>query len=191
MRVASVIRLAIAWPRQPGVDVPLNISATALISGKPGTSNSTLAAIATLEVSLNAGKAQQQPRYRRSDKRRQAKLISGFIWRAVRIWRTSIAPLAIRSPKSSAAAAVEHAETSTGQAHHQHHQPARVAQRPDPFKATRHVVRIRQTCSARITICCTSVTTCILMPRSTFLRVGGQARRAHWQGGQHHRIGGD
>ena len=42
--------------RQPGVDVPLNISATALISGKPGTSNSTLAAIATLEVSLNAGR---------------------------------------------------------------------------------------------------------------------------------------
>src|SRR5690606_15229088 len=43
-QVARVSRLAIAQRASPVLIWPLNMSATALISGKPGTSSSTLAA---------------------------------------------------------------------------------------------------------------------------------------------------
>lgn len=104
MQVASVSRLAIAQRASPVLTCPLNISATALISGKPGTSNSTLAAIATLEVSLNAGRRSSSPEIDVATNAVRQKLISGFIWRAVRIWRTSIAvPLAIKVTRKASA----------------------------------------------------------------------------------------
>ncbi|MNH29842.1 hypothetical protein D3C79_900940 [compost metagenome] len=76
---------------------PLNISATALINGNPGTNNSTLAAIATVEVSLNVGNRNNRPETEVATNAVRQKFISGFIWRAVSIWRTHIArPLAIK-----------------------------------------------------------------------------------------------
>ncbi|MNV67664.1 hypothetical protein D3C71_1604720 [compost metagenome] len=97
MQVASVSKLAIAQRARPVFTWPLNISATALISGKPGTSNSTLAAIATLEVWWKNGTRNSRPETDVATKAVRQKLISGFIWRAVSIWRTNIArPLAIK-----------------------------------------------------------------------------------------------
>ncbi|MOA25304.1 hypothetical protein D3C78_1460200 [compost metagenome] len=41
-------------------------------------------------------------------------------------------------------AAVQHAKAATGQCHHQHHQPTRIAQRANFLEASGHVVRVRQ-----------------------------------------------
>ena len=61
MQVARVSRLAIAQRASPVLICPLNISATALINGKPGTSSRTLAAMAMVGVLAKVGRRSSSP----------------------------------------------------------------------------------------------------------------------------------
>ena len=76
-QVASVSRLAIAQRASPVLMWPLNISATALINGKPGTSSRTLAAIAMVGVSLKVGSCKSNPEMVVAAKAVRQKLICG------------------------------------------------------------------------------------------------------------------
>lgn len=79
IQVASVNRLAIAQRARPVLIWPLNISATELISGKPGTSNKTLAAIATVGVCRKTGSVSISPEMVVATNAVMQKLICGCI----------------------------------------------------------------------------------------------------------------
>ena len=83
MQVASVSRLAIAQRARPVLICPLNISATELMSGKPGTKSSTLAAIATVGVLAKVGRRSISPEMVVATKAVRQKLICGCIERWV------------------------------------------------------------------------------------------------------------
>ena len=85
MQVASVSKLAIAQRASPVLMCPLNISATELISGKPGTSSSTLAAMAMVGVWLNVGSVSSRPEIVVATNAVMQKLICGCKCRDARI----------------------------------------------------------------------------------------------------------
>lgn len=93
IQVANVSRLAIAQRASPVLMCPLNISATELINGKPGTSSSTLAAIAIVGVLLKVGNVSSKPEMVVATKAVMQKLICGCKCRDASIWRIYIATM--------------------------------------------------------------------------------------------------